>query len=315
MKAWPVVLGVAACAGPASRVPPVEEFPVGSYARCARGLHTPSGNLFPNAAGFEAGAVLTLTRTGTALHSTYVDQNGVTQSLELSLTSGASATLADPGQVLPGFLSICVQDLENNRAYPADLTAGAGMMTAGAGAIFLAVTGGLRSQAGACGTQTDLDARFWLVCDQRRDGEPPAVDPVAAVDSALATGAHACVSQVETYASIDGLHYYVSGGGTGTLTVTADGGSVTATYRDDDAVAGSLQLSATTPITAAAGGQQSLQVPCMAGGGGPTPEPLAVESASLARVDSTLFLSVAGTMAAGSACPGAQVAATLICPR
>ena len=46
-----------------------------------------------------------------------------------------------------------------------------------------------------------------------------------------------------------------------------------------------------------------------------TPEPLPIATGALTLTDSTLFLSFAGTTAAGSSCPGAKVAGALICAK
>jgi hypothetical protein len=71
-------------------------FPIGTYRSCAQGMHNPDGNSFLNIAGFESGAVLTLSQSGPTVTATYVDQNGVTRSLRFSATARTSATLAQP---------------------------------------------------------------------------------------------------------------------------------------------------------------------------------------------------------------------------
>src|SRR4051794_21731116 len=83
-------------------------FPAGTYKRCAQGIHNPSGNEFLNDAGFQDGARLTLAQSGTTVTTTYVDQNGVTQSLSFSATTDTVATITQKDQVIPGFTSLCV---------------------------------------------------------------------------------------------------------------------------------------------------------------------------------------------------------------
>jgi len=110
--------------------------------------------------------------------------------------------------------------------------------------------------------------------------------------------------------------------GWGTLTLTQDGADVTAVYSGDSAVTGTLFLTATTATTAIAEANQTMTAPCTVPistvtGGGPSPTPmtLPLTAGSLALVGSTLFVSFTGTMDAGSACPGALLAAGLICSK
>src|SRR5260370_10058140 len=83
-------------------------FPIGTYTSCAQGAHNPSGNEFLKVAGFQDGARLTLAQSGTTVTSTYVNQDGLTQSLSFSTTTDTLATIARTGQVIPGFTSLCV---------------------------------------------------------------------------------------------------------------------------------------------------------------------------------------------------------------
>src|SRR5262245_59872826 len=144
-----LALGVAGCrAAPlAERHAPPTGFPIGTYTNCARGTRNPSGNSFVNVAGFESGAVLTLAQSGTTVHSTFVDQNGVTASLSFSTTTGTSATLTEPGQVIPCFSSLCVLGPRNQQAFPARMTTRAGTLIYNAGMVFITLTGSLQSDA------------------------------------------------------------------------------------------------------------------------------------------------------------------------
>jgi hypothetical protein len=269
-------------------------------------------------AGFEAGdAVLTLGQGGTTVQATYVDQNGVTRSVGFSATTGTTATLTPAGQVIPGFTSICVMGVgvSNESFHPASLTTRAGALIYNAGMVFITLTGGLQSDAGPCGTLSAPDASFWILCEEREGGTLPSTDEGFPPVTPLPAGQYSCSSQVETFAQIDGINYFVGGGGSGTLTLAQDGATVSAHYGGDASLAGMLSLSVTTSTTASAEAGQTLMAPCTVPFGPETrpPEPLSIAAGALAISESTLFLSFAGTMAASSSCPGAQVAGSVIC--
>ena len=103
-------------------------FPTGTYTSCAQGAHNPSGNKFLSVAGFQDGARLTLAQNGTTVTSTYVDQNGLTQSLIFSTTMDTLATIAKKGQVITGFTGICVLGRGIGANYPASMTVTAGAL-------------------------------------------------------------------------------------------------------------------------------------------------------------------------------------------
>jgi hypothetical protein len=297
----------------------VSTFPIGTYASCAQGAHNPTGNTFFNTSGFQDGSVLALAESGTTVTSSYIDQNGVTQSLSFSTTTGTTATLARRGQVIQGFTSLCVLGPGKETFHQASMTVNAGTLTYNAGTVVLTLTGALQSDAGACGTVSQSGASFWVLCEGRQDGAFPSVDAGPPPVTQLPAGRYSCSTQVETFASIDGLNQYVAGGDSGTLTLTADGSKVTGQYNGDRSLAGTLRFGATTPTTAIAEAGQTLMAPCMVprGTGLPsqTPEPLPIATGAITLTDSVLFLSFAGTTATGSSCPGAKVVGSLICPR
>jgi hypothetical protein len=296
-------------------------FPTGTYTRCAQGAHNPSGNEFLNSAGFQDGARLTLAQSGTTVTTTYVDQNGLTQSLSFSaMTDTGAATITQLGQVIPGFKSLCVLGPGKETGYPASMSVTAGALTYDAGVVFLTLTGDLQSDAGACGARSQPRASFWVACEDRLGGGAvltagarPA--PVAQ----LTAGRYSCSTQVETFYHVNERNQYVAGGATGTMTLMQDGAKVTARYSGDTSLAGTLHFTATTSTTASAEAGQSLMAPCMiskkTGRPSRTPEPVPIAAGSLTMIDSTLFLSFAGTMAESSSCPGAQVAGSLICSK
>jgi hypothetical protein len=315
-----VALGLAACQPrvvlPERHVPPATlSFPIGTYTNCAQGARNPSGNLFLNTAGFHAGAVLTLAQTANAVTATYVDQNGLTLSASFSMTTGATATLAPADQVIPGFHSLCVKGPRDQTPYPASMTTRDGALIYNAGMVFITLAGGLESDAGPCGPLSAPEATFWVICEDREGGALPSPHAGSPPDTPLPAGQYACSSQVETRAQIDGINYFVAGGGSGTLTLTQDGATASAAYVGDTSLAGTLSLGVTTSTTAGAEAGQTLTASCVvpAGTEPRTPEPLPIAAGALAISDSTLFLSFAGTMAAGSSCPGTQVAGSVIC--
>jgi hypothetical protein len=245
--------------------------------------------------------------------STYVDQNGVTQSVRFSTTSGTSAAVTQTGQVIPGFTGLCVMGPRNEIAYPASMNIGAGALIYDAGMVFITLTGGLEVDAGTCGTLSEPVASSWLLCEHRQEGALPSTDAGSPTVTPLPVGHDSCHSQVETLAHVDGANQFVAGGGSGTLTLAQDGATVSAQYVGDSSLAGTLRMSVTTSTTANAEAGQTLMAPCMVPVVSQTPEPLSIAAAALAISDSTLFLSFAGTMAASSSCPDAQVAGSVIC--
>lgn len=294
-------------------------FPTGTYTRCAQGVHNPSGNRFLNSAGFQDGARLTLAESGNTVTSTYVDQNGLTQSLSFSTTTDTVATITQKGQVILGFKSLCVLGPGREARYPANMSVSAGALTYDAGMVFLTLTGDLRSDAGSCGALSQSKASFWVACEDRQDGAVLTAGARPAPVAQLPAGQYSCSTQVETFYHSDGRNQYVAAGATGTLTLTEDGAKVTARYSGDPSLAGTLRFTATTSTTASAEAGQSLMAPCMVtkGTGRPsrTPEPAPIAAGSLTIIDSTLFLSFAGKMADSSSCPGAHVAGAVICSK
>lgn len=283
----------------------VISLPIGSYSNCADGVHSRDGNVFLNGAGFEAGAVFTLAQNGAA---TYLDQNGLTRSLSFAATSNTSATLAQTGQVFPGFSGLCVMGPGDEGSYPARMTLSDGALSYDAGALFVTLSGGMQVDAGPCGTESS-PADYWILCEDGPHASGDSEGPVAQ----LPMGQYSCSAQVETFEHSNGVDNYVAGGGSGTLTLTQDGAEVTARYDGDKSLAGTLRLIATTSKTANAKAGQTLMAPCALPLGSQTPEALPVAAGALTVNDSTLFLSFAGTMA--GSCAGAQVAASVICAR
>jgi hypothetical protein len=122
------------------------------------------------------------------------------------------------------------------------MTVNAGSLTYNAGMVFLTLTGDLLSDAGACGTLSQPGASFWVLCRDRQGDAPPSIDVGPSPITQLPAGQYSCVTQVETFASINGLNHHVAGGDSGTLTLTADGSKVTGQYSGDQSLAGNAAL-------------------------------------------------------------------------
>src|SRR5690348_11710064 len=103
-------------------------FPTGTYMRCAQGVHNPTGNEFLNTAGFQDGARLILTRNGTTVTTTYVDENGRPISLNFSATTDTVATITQKGQVILGLKSLCVLGPGKQTAHPASMNVTGGAL-------------------------------------------------------------------------------------------------------------------------------------------------------------------------------------------
>ncbi len=297
----------------------VVAFPVGTYTNCAQGVHNPPG-LFLNSAGFQSGAALTLVQSGATVHATYVDQNGSTSSLDFTVTSSTSATLASPAQVAAQTAGFCVHGPGNEDIFPAPLSASAGGLGYDANTVFLSLTGTLDIDAGSCGPESS-PADFWIVCGGGQ-GAAPSPPPQAAADAHLPLGQYTCSSQLAVFDEVGGVKEYVVGGSeAGTLSLAQSGAEVTVQYTGDTSVGASLRFLPTTDTSAFAEAGQSLSVPCLVpldlGGGGPpqTLQTLPVAAGSLSVNDSTLVLSFFGTMGADSTCPGAQTAGSLLCAK
>jgi hypothetical protein len=199
------------------------------------------------------------------------------------------------------------------------MTVTAGALIYDAGIVFLNVVGDLRSDAGSCGTLSQSHAAFWLACENPRTSAPRSADAQPAPLAQLPAGRYSCRTQLDALAHINGRNEYTGGGATGTLMLTDHASKVTARYSGDPSLAGTLRFTATAATTASAEAGQILMAPCFKGAAirqaSQTPEPMPVAAGSLSILDSTLFLSFAGTMADNSSCPGAEVAGSLICTK
>jgi hypothetical protein len=305
----PFVLAVAGCGSGAGtdRTSPVPQFPVGTYSTCASGFAGPTGNVFPNPTGFEAGATLTVTQSGSTVTATYVDFNHVSTSFDFEVTAPTSGRLAAGGQTVKTLIGQCVLGPRQFASFPTTLTANVGTLTYASGTALLSVEGTVAGK-GACGEHSEPSKTFWVVC-----GDGPTAPPsetTAPTGASLPVGTYSCQSQVEAEQNNE----FSASGDHGTLTLTQTGSVVTAKYSGDWALEGTLDLDVTSDTSATAASGQSMATPCPAG---PyqSPEPMPVTAASLVVDGSALLLSFAGTMGASAPCAGALEAGTLYCSK
>ena len=295
-------------------------FPTGTYTTCAQGVQPPSGNVFLNTGGFRDGARLTLDLSGDTVKSTYVDADGLTQSLDFSPITGTFATISRGGQVIPGFRSMCVKGPGRFAGYSATMSVVAGALTYDRGFVFLMLSGDLRSEAGECGT-VQSSANFWLSCGdkQGRAAATAEAGSERAPVSKLSAGRYSCSAQVEKLVHSNGRTEYVTDGGNGTLVLAKDGAKVITTYTGDPSLTGTLRFDATTSTAASLEDGQAFVAPCFVSGttrgrsGGS--EVVAITSGALAMIDSTLFMSFRGEKTESSSCPTAEIAASVMCSR
>jgi hypothetical protein len=294
-------------------------FPMGTYTRCAEGVHNEDGNDFLDVVGFASGSVLTLVQSGETITAQYVDENGDARTYTFATTTITSATLAPSGQTASGFSGSCVQGPGDEGAFPAAMTATTGTLTYDDGAVFLTLDGSLQGDGGACGAES-THSSDWIVCDDRLGGVPSPEPTPPAVTAQLPGRPYACAAQIATYDDVEGEMEFVTSGGAGTLELAQGGTSVSARYTGESDLTAHLTFTATTATTALAGSGESVMTPCTVpigafGGGGPSPTPVAlpIDAASIALDGETLFVSFTGTMDASSTCSGARVAVTLVC--
>lgn len=282
-------------------------FPIGTYTKCAFGTVTTGPFLFPS--GFDDGATLTVTQSGDARTATFVDANGHSYSWTFATTTSASAVLAPSAQSADGFGNgICVYGIgvSNEKFFPTTFDASAGALTYDSGAMFVSLAGEVTSHA-ECGDMT-APASVWIGCT---GGPAPAVSAPASA-TPFPAGDYACTSQIGTHGTLDGMNAFVTSGGTGALTLVQNGAQVSAHYAGDAELGGALDLTLDAAGTGSAIAGQSLTAQCYLD---PTTADLPISAASLTAQGGTVFLSVAGTMTAGSACPGAEKIATLVCTK
>ncbi len=133
----------------------------------------------------------------------------------------------------------------------------------------------------------------------RRDAPPPRFPP----------GVYACTSSLQTFDT--------GAGGSGTLTLTQTGATLTATYTGDYAATGTLEFVATTDGSAnpASSGQSFDVYPCVdtdRPDGGSEPE--SVTAGSLTLDGDSLFMTIIGTPEGDPGC-ATPATLTLTCTR
>jgi hypothetical protein len=310
---FPSILAVAGCGSGAGsdHTTPVPQFPVGTYSTCASGEAGQDSKWFANASGFEPGATLTVSQSGSTVTAKYLDFNHVTTTFDFEVTAPTSARLATGGVTFTNLAGMCVQGPGDFTSHPATLTANVGTLFYASGTALLSVTGTEAGNLGSCGEQSEPKA-LWVVCGDGPTAPPS--DATASTGASFPVGTYACVSDMEAYQGGE----IVGTGAQGKLTLTQTGSVVTAKYSGDTSLEGTLNLDVASDTSATAAAGQSMATPCtvpLAAGQNQTAEPMPVTAASLLVDGSTLLLSFAGTMGAGTSCAGAREAGTLYCSK
>lgn len=294
-----------------------EEFPLGTFAFCARGMHNEGE--FMSSAFIEDGGVLTVTRNGKRLDARYTDPSGQKSEFEFEVATNSLASIARAQPPVSGYMSECVMNLGGLDLYPAELTVSAGALTYDRDTVFLTLGGTLNDvDATPCGSHS-APADLWLTCERSESTRPSSSRSAPArgndSTSAISTGDYACTSQIETFLHDGGTTMYMGSGDDGTLTLSRSGAAVTATYRGDTFVGGTMNFALTTATSARAESSDGPSLRCEVVPG-ETTFPLSQGWAgSLTMVENRLFLSFSGTMGANSPCSGTKKMGTLMCTR
>jgi hypothetical protein len=288
---------------------------VGTYTSCGMGIDTSNGNLFLDGAGILDMGSLTLAEDGFVLDVTYVDQGGSTTSLTFTPVTSFTAKLSN-APVLPDYTGLCVQGPGDEGGFPATFAATSGALVYENDTLFVELAGNLNGgEQTPCGAQAGA-GHTWIICSNSpgSQGPPPAPSPAPA----FPVGTYACNSAIGAFVQANGTNDFATTGSNemnGVLTVTQSGGTVVATYSNDDTfLSGSLDFTIADTATALAPLGQSLLAPCsepitIPPPSGP-PQPIAISAATLTQLDTTLLLTFSGT---APACDNAEVKGGLVC--
>ncbi|AKU99043.1 hypothetical protein AKJ09_05707 [Labilithrix luteola] len=296
---------------------PEPEFPLGTFALCARGMLNEGE--FMSRAFVEDGGVLTVTRSGNQLDVRYVNTYGEKSAFEFEATSNSLATIVRPQEPVLGYVSECVEDLGAIDLYPAELTISAGALTYDADTVFLTLGGTLTdTDTTPCGLRS-APAEHWLTCERSESAVPSSSPPARArandSTSRFALGDYACTSQIETFLHDGGTTMYMGSGDDGTLTLSQSGAEIIATYGGDRFFGGTMNFALTTATSAQAESSGSPSLTCEVVPGD-TKFPLSQGwSGTLTLVEDTLFLSFSGTMGANSQCSGTKKMGSVMCTK
>jgi hypothetical protein len=217
-----------------------------------------------------------------------------------------------PGQEVSGIQLACAP-LE---FAPAVTALAGGSLTYNGGTLFFSAVGtaGAFDAGGGC-SNAGGPASLLVACSGNSPGEAAGTSTASNSETLGSdlVGVYSCTSST----LVSGTGLVSAAAGAGTLSVTENGGVLTADYANDISVQGSLTFVATADSAAfPAKADQTIQIGC-AGAAAPGTSTLVsmpVTSSSLSLNGSSVVLSVAGTMGSGS-CNGASTAAFLLCAK
>jgi hypothetical protein len=295
-------------------------FPFGVYSDCT---WISTGGTFEGAA---SSASLTLAPSGSAVVATYQSEGQPTVTFDLRTTSNASATLTVSGQGFAGEWGFCgggavgfgQADPESTQA---TLSMSSAELTVDQGVVFIQMEGPVVNVQGKPGCAPDgppsapVSALLACGAPSAGDGSNRGADAGAPTTetSRFVTGSYDCSSTVYTYNAQDS----VAAGSAGTLTLTAVGSNLDATYSGDTFASGTLDFTVTSDSSANPVAGQTLDVAC--GGFDPTtwmstsnPTVTQVSAGALTTDGTTLYLAFLGTVPSGT-CSGQTSSTALQC--
>ena len=305
-------------------------FPFGAYSDCQWLL---TGGTFESSS---SPATLTLApicgASGCASSSVVASfrSGQTTSTFTLRATSDSSATLSGPGQGFSGEWGFCgggAIQLDGGGIAVADpapaqatLSLTFAELTVDQGVAFLLLEGPVVDVQGSPGCSPDgpptAGLSALLVCDAS-SGNGVAPAPVTMTTSRFATGAYDCNSTADSVVSYQGEEDHSTVGGSGTLTLTANGPSLTAVYSGDANASGTLDFALTSDSSANPVPGQTITVGC--GAIDPTtlmqvnaPTPGEVTAAALTTDGTALDLTFL-SKTSGGACADQTASTVLVC--
>jgi hypothetical protein len=305
-------------------------FPLGAYSDCKWLL---TGGTFESAL---PPATLTLapicSASGCASSSMVASfQSGQTTStFTLRATSGSSATLSGPGQGFSGEWGFCgggaVQldgggvAITDPAPTQATLSLTSAELTVDQGVAFLQLEGPVVDVQGSPDCEPDGPpsggVSALLVCDVSSGGGVGYAQATT-TSSRFVTGAYDCNSTADSLVSYQGEEDSSTIGGSGTLTLTANGPSLEAVYSGDTNASGTLDFVVTSDSSANPVPGQTLTVGC--GAIDPTtlgqvnaPTPGEVTAATLTTDGTALYLTFLSKTSSG-VCADQTATTVLVC--
>jgi hypothetical protein len=306
-------------------------FPLGAYSDCQWLL---AGNTFESTS---SPATLTLSPicsvsgcSATSIVASF--QSGQTNTtLMLRATSDSSAALNGPGQGFPGAWGFCgggAVQLDGGGVAIADpapaeatLSMTSAELTVDQGVAFLQLDGPVVDVQGSPGCTPDTPPSaglsVLLVCDVSNGNGAGSTPTTTATTSRFVTGAFDCYSGADSVVSYQGVENHSSIGGSGALTLNANGTSLEAVYSGDTNATGTLDFVVTSDSSANPVPGQTITVGC--GAFDPTtstqvnaPTPADVTAATLTTDGAALYLTFL-SKTSGGVCADQTATTVLVC--